>query len=50
MELRKYNEDDVLAMIQIWNEVVEEGVAFPQVDYLMKKVGIYFLKNKVIVV
>lgn len=30
MEIRKYNESDVPAMVRIWNEVVEEGVAFPQ--------------------
>ena len=46
MELRKYNEDDVLAMIQIWNEVVEEGVAFPQVDYLDEESGHIFFKEQ----
>ena len=34
MEIRKYKEDDISAMIRIWNRVVEDGVAFPQEEYL----------------
>ena len=34
MEVRKYCKDDVPAMVRIWNEVVEEGIAFPQEDFL----------------
>lgn len=30
MEIRKYNENDIEEMISVWNEVVEDGVAFPQ--------------------
>ena len=26
MKIRKYSENDVPAMVRIWNEVVEEGV------------------------
>lgn len=29
MEIRAYREADVPAMVRIWNEVVEEGVAYP---------------------
>lgn len=32
--IRKYNAEDIPGMIAIWNEVVEEGVAFPQEEYL----------------
>ena len=39
MEVRKYCEDDVPAMVRIWNEVVEEGVAFPQEDFLDEESG-----------
>lgn len=39
MEIRKYNDEDVSAMIHIWNEVVKEGVAFPQEDCLDEKSG-----------
>ena len=32
--VRKYEEKDVPEMIKIWNEVVDEGIAFPQEDLL----------------
>ena len=32
--VRKYAEDDVLEMAKIWNEIVEEGIAFPQENIL----------------
>lgn len=32
--IRKYEQKDLPAMASIWNEVVEEGLAFPQEDYL----------------
>lgn len=32
--IRSYREEDVPAMRAIWNEVVEEGVAFPQTEPL----------------
>lgn len=32
--IREYKESDVNSMVEIWNEVVEEGVAFPQIDGL----------------
>ncbi len=34
MIVREYTKRDLDAMIGIWNEVVEEGIAFPQVDGL----------------
>lgn len=30
VEIREYRESDLAAMKEIWNEVVEEGIAFPQ--------------------
>ena len=30
--IRAYNHDDLNAMTKIWNEVVKDGVAFPQTD------------------
>ena len=39
MKIRKYSENDVPAMVRIWNEVVEEGVAFPQLELLDKESG-----------
>ena len=42
MEIRVYKETDVPAMVRIWNEVVEEGVAFPQLDKLDAETGAAF--------
>ena len=42
MLIRQYNEADLAAMIHIWNEVVEEGIAFPQEDLLTPETGRQF--------
>lgn len=42
MIVRVYEKSDLDAMIQIWNEVVEEGVAFPQEEFLNHKTGTEF--------
>lgn len=34
MVIRAYQDGDLPEMIRIWNEVVEEGVAFPQEEFL----------------
>ena len=34
MIIRKYEEKDLQQVISIWNEVVDEGIAFPQEDLL----------------
>ena len=39
MIVRKYEEKDLTAMIQIWNEVVEDGIAFPQEELLTPESG-----------
>lgn len=39
MIIRKYEEKDIPSMVEIWNEVVEEGIAFPQEDFLDEKTG-----------
>ena len=39
MKIRRYSENDVPAMVHIWNEVVEEGVAFPQLELLDEESG-----------
>ena len=46
MEIRSYNEQDLPAMIRIWNEVVEEGVAFPQLDLLDAETGKTFFAGQ----
>ena len=42
MIVRAYEERDLAAMIEIWNEVVEDGEAFPQEEYLDKVTGAEF--------
>lgn len=39
MKIRSYSEKDVVDMVRIWNQVVEEGVAFPQLDFLDEESG-----------
>mgnify|MGYP002681185140 CR=1 FL=1 len=40
--VRAYAPADVVQMNEIWNEVVEDGVAFPQEDYLDAQTGAAF--------
>lgn len=42
MLIRQYNETDLPEMIRIWNEIVEEGIAFPQEDLLTHESGKQF--------
>lgn len=44
--LRKYDEKDIPYMIRIWNEVVEEGNAFPQTELLTKESGMHFFESQ----
>ncbi len=46
MIIRSYNENDIPAMVRIWNEVVEEGVAFPQLDCLDEESGRAFFAEQ----
>jgi len=39
IEIRAYNAADISSVTRIWNEVVEEGIAFPQEDFLTKEAG-----------
>ena len=42
MQIRKYTDKDLESMIQIWNEIVDQGVAFPQEEGLDKESGSTF--------
>lgn len=42
MEVRAYTQEDVPAMVGIWNEVVRDGIAFPQEDELNLATGSEF--------
>lgn len=46
MIVRAYKKDDLDTMIEIWNEVVEEGVAFPKEDLLDGKTGAEFFASQ----
>ena len=44
--IRKYEEKDISKMVKIWNEVVEEGIAFPQEDLLTVLTGKEFFGSQ----
>ena len=44
--IRRYEVADLPAMIDIWNEVVEEGVAFPQEEKLTAQTGAAFFAEQ----
>ena len=46
MIIREYRKEDLPSMIEIWNEVVEEGVAFPQLDLLDAVTGEEFFASQ----
>ena len=46
MIVRAYQESDLEAMIQIWNEIVEEGIAFPQEELLNHVAGAEFFASQ----
>lgn len=46
IEIRKYENKDIQSMITIWNQVVEEGVAFPQEECLTQETGEQFFAEQ----
>lgn len=44
--IRAYTPADLPAMIDIWNEVVEEGIAFPQEEMLTAETGEAFFASQ----
>ena len=44
--VKKYNEDDLIEMIAIWNQVVEDGIAFPQTELLDEESGRRFFGSQ----
>lgn len=44
--VREYRKSDILDAINIWNEVVEDGVAFPQVELLNESSGDEFFTSQ----
>lgn len=46
MKVRSYEDKDLSSVIQIWNEVVEEGIAFPQEELLDEVTGAAFFASQ----
>ena len=46
MIVRAYTQNDLDAMNRIWNEVVEEGAAFPQEEFLNARTGAEFFASQ----
>ena len=46
MNVRKYTEKDLPEIIRIWNEVVEDGIAFPQEELLDMESGSAFFSGQ----
>ena len=46
MRIREFQEADLVQMIGIWNEVVEEGIAFPQEETLTEETGREFFASQ----
>lgn len=44
--IRKYTEKDITSMVRIWNKVVEDGIAFPQEEYLDETTGKKFFDEQ----
>ena len=44
--IRQYAQEDLAALIRIWNEVVDEGVAFPQEECLDLETGAAFFASQ----
>lgn len=46
MTVREYTRDDLSTMIAIWNEIVEDGIAFPQEECLDLNSGAEFFASQ----
>jgi L-amino acid N-acyltransferase YncA len=46
IQVRAYEEQDISKMTEIWNEVVEEGIAFPQEEILTNQAAAQFFREQ----
>lgn len=44
--VREYTKSDLISMIEIWNDIVEDGIAFPQEEILNLETGSSFFKSQ----
>ena len=50
LEIRAYREEDLAGMVRVWNEVVEAGNAFPQVEPLTEETAREFFAAQTLTV
>ncbi len=46
IEIKDFNKASIQEAIQVWNEVVEQGVAFPQMECLDEESGLAFFQSQ----
>ena len=46
MLIRKYEKSDIKQMVMIWNEIVDDGTAFPQEELLDNNTGEQFFLSQ----
>jgi len=46
IDVRAFNQQDIPEMITIWNEIVQEGIAFPQTELLDAERGKAFFESQ----
>lgn len=46
VKIREYSPKDALSAVEIWNEIVRAGNAFPQIDLLDEETGDEFFKSQ----
>ena len=46
LQIRAFEERDIPQMVDIWNQVVEDGVAFPQEEFLSEQTGREFFSQQ----
>ena len=44
--IREYTERDLPEMMEIWNEIVEAGIAFPQMEHLTRETAIALFEEQ----
>lgn len=46
IHIREFSAEEIPVMIDIWNEVVEDGIAFPQMELLDEQSGAEFFQSQ----
>lgn len=46
LEITEFCDDDIQEVLKIWNDVVADGIAFPQTEILDEKNGLEFFKSQ----